>query len=593
MNKLVPNSDFTDIAINSTHEWREYHWVFGSSPTPVIIIDSVDKILYFNDIAFTKLFNKAVKVIGSKWFELLKANRWNEHFPKNGQTFQSLSHCIIEAWIDSDDDTNNKWLITIQSMGVLNHKVLYFNEISDNYSFSGAETKNYSILSDTKGIIQWAGNNMFELFKSRSLKGRNLFSILLLNEVEVSDMLELNQVCIKKFRIRSRDVYIEIALKQSNSFKNLLEWTILDITDRMKNEEYEDYTNKLIEQALEKSNEAIVIHDTLKILYHNEKLESFLGPIRSKKMSIYDFVAPEYIEVVRNRLNKAASGIDLPFIPMRIKNFETGEFLWIESKPVFLFRNKKLNKPVFKILVRESNKENPLIHLQKELLSVEKTLESERSEKILMQKKVDELTNETSILKKELHHRVKNNSQIISSLIKRLLNQENRSAEHLLSLSSRINIMSVIHDLFYKERVFNNINIFDTIEEVFVHYKMQRNGECDVDSSVKNIMIGDSYLYSIDFSLSLGLIYHELLLFCCSKGSVNPIKFNIFVRSFVAKMKVLSLELFIESGESTNLILEEFLASEHFELIKIISDQIDGKILKTNEHQIFGIEINF
>lgn len=593
MSNLSPTINETGIDVVSSEKWKEYQMVFGMNPLPVLIIDKVDKIVYCNIVAEKELFAKTKKIIGVKWFEALRPNQWNEHFPKNGQNFQKQTYCIIEAWIETNNNLTSKWLINIQALGVYDHKVLYFNPINEEYSLFPENKINYSALSDANGAIRWAGKKMFELFKTRTLKGRNIQNLLLLNEQEMNEMLDNNTFTVKKQRIRSRDVFFEIYVRKSDSFNDLLEWKINDITNRMQSEEYEDYTSQLIYKALEMSNEAIVIHDTSNILYYNDKIEKFLGCIKSRKVSIYDLVAPEYAEVVKNRLNKAASGQDLPFIPMRVHNLETGEYVWVESKPVFLFRNKKYNKPVYKIMVRKPDDSNPLIGLQQELLRLEQDIETQKGEKNVLLKRNHDLLNETGILKRELHHRVKNNSQIITSLIKRMISQHSIEKNDLESLSSRINVMSVIHDLFYKERIFNNINIFDTIQEIIVHFKMHRNGNCDLDSSVKNIMIGDSYLYSIDFSLSLGLIYHEILLFCCKQSTINQIKFNIFVRSFVAKMKVLSLELFIEKGESTKLISDEFLKSEHFELIQIISSQIEGKIKATSDNQIFGIEINF
>ena len=244
-------------------------------------------------------------------------------------------------------------------------------------------------------------------------------------------------------------------------------------------------------------------------------------------------------------------------------------------------------------MIRKPDEKAPLVDVQQEVLRLEQELDTEKKEKNIIIKRNQDLLNETGILKRELHHRVKNNSQIITSLIKRLIDQPVVNQYDLEALRSRINVMSVIHDLFYKERIFNNINIFDTIQEIIVQFKLLNINSPDFNYNVKNTMVGDSYLYSIDFSLSLGLIYHELLLFCNKQSEINQIKFNIFVKSFVAKMKVLSLELFVEEAESTKLISEAFINSEHFELIKIICSQIDGKTYMTNGKQIFGIEINF
>jgi two-component sensor histidine kinase len=135
-------------------------------------------------------------------------------------------------------------------------------------------------------------------------------------------------------------------------------------------------------------------------------------------------------------------------------------------------------------------------------------------EEINQRKKVEiEITDslrEKEILLKEVHHRVKNNLQIISSLIylqSRKIKQKEITSM-LNEINNRIRSMSLIHETIYQSNNLNKINFEDYIKtlvaELLSIYAINK------EKIKMKIDLKDIYL-DIDISILLGLIVNELV----------------------------------------------------------------------------------
>ncbi|HKB87854.1 MAG TPA: histidine kinase dimerization/phosphoacceptor domain -containing protein [Ignavibacteriaceae bacterium] len=117
---------------------------------------------------------------------------------------------------------------------------------------------------------------------------------------------------------------------------------------------------------------------------------------------------------------------------------------------------------------------------------------------------------EKEVLLKEIHHRIKNNLQIISSLLNLQLNYLNNEEiiEMLKSSQSRIRSMALIHEKLYKTKELSSINFGEYIKELtsylFTTYR-NRSGTLRLDLDLAEVKI------DINLSISLGLILNELV----------------------------------------------------------------------------------
>ncbi|MGB9928116.1 MAG: sensor histidine kinase, partial [Methanosarcina sp.] len=127
------------------------------------------------------------------------------------------------------------------------------------------------------------------------------------------------------------------------------------------------------------------------------------------------------------------------------------------------------------------------------------------------------LTNIEAARKKEIHHRIKNNLQVISSLLDlqgerfkdRKTVQTSEVIEAFLESQSRVISMALIHEELYKGGGFDTLNFSSYIEELignlFHTYKLgNTNTRLDTDLE-KNIF------FDMDIAVPLGIIVNELV----------------------------------------------------------------------------------
>ncbi|HAK45138.1 MAG TPA: hypothetical protein DCO79_04350 [Spirochaeta sp.] len=124
--------------------------------------------------------------------------------------------------------------------------------------------------------------------------------------------------------------------------------------------------------------------------------------------------------------------------------------------------------------------------------------------------KLERSLGEKNILLSEIHHRVKNNLQVIASLINLQLHEisDDRNVESLQMIKSRIQSMSHVHELLYSSTAFAEVNFNDYIRMLGQDILQTFN------SAHKSISItvtpGDVEI-EIDQAITLGLIVNELI----------------------------------------------------------------------------------
>jgi PAS domain S-box-containing protein len=117
---------------------------------------------------------------------------------------------------------------------------------------------------------------------------------------------------------------------------------------------------------------------------------------------------------------------------------------------------------------------------------------------------------EKEVLLKEIHHRVKNNMAIISSLLQ--LQARYSRDEKLMPLfkdsQNRISSMALVHEKLYQTQDFTNISFREYVEEL-VRHLMHTYGKKDGDISL--VISLDDIKLNIDTIIPCGLILNELV----------------------------------------------------------------------------------
>lgn len=141
------------------------------------------------------------------------------------------------------------------------------------------------------------------------------------------------------------------------------------------------------------------------------------------------------------------------------------------------------------------------------------------TEKKRLEEELIRKNQENELLLKEIHHRVKNNLQIISSLLNLQFNgiDDTRVHNALSKSKDRINSMALIHTKLYQSGDLAKINfgayISELVESIEKSYSPNNNIKCIVKHELA--------IFDIDLSISLGLIITELLTNAYKHAFVN------------------------------------------------------------------------
>jgi len=117
---------------------------------------------------------------------------------------------------------------------------------------------------------------------------------------------------------------------------------------------------------------------------------------------------------------------------------------------------------------------------------------------------------EKEILLKEIHHRVKNNMQVICSLINLQSDYFRNPNDRMLMRESqdRIHAMAMVHNKLYQSGDFENIDFGDYIKSLMIHlfgvYKVNSN-------RIKYEIKAENVFLDINLAIPCGLLVNELL----------------------------------------------------------------------------------
>ncbi|MFT7005146.1 MAG: PAS domain S-box-containing protein [Sulfurimonas sp.] len=184
---------------------------------------------------------------------------------------------------------------------------------------------------------------------------------------------------------------------------------------------------------------------------------------------------------------------------------------------------------------------------------------------------------EKEILLKEVHHRVKNNLEIISSLLSMQYRRiTDKNMKVILQQSrSRIHTMSLVHEFLYKSEALNEIDLSAYVKQLVLDISFLHSD--DEDEIKLNINI-PMIRFSPDASIRIGIILHELC--------VNAIKYafknrtnNILDISLENKDGIIHLTVH-DNGEGMQDLQKIYQSkSLGIQLIKtIVEDQLDGEL---------------
>jgi two-component sensor histidine kinase len=126
------------------------------------------------------------------------------------------------------------------------------------------------------------------------------------------------------------------------------------------------------------------------------------------------------------------------------------------------------------------------------------------------QKQISEQSEQLKLMMKELHHRVKNNLAIVSSLLKIQSSkiEDEKAVQAVRQGQQRVEAMSLIHQRLYQTDKVTNINIKEYINDL-ADSLMSAYGHSPDDFDLKIVV--EKEQLDVDLAIPLGLIINELL----------------------------------------------------------------------------------
>lgn len=213
------------------------------------------------------------------------------------------------------------------------------------------------------------------------------------------------------------------------------------------------------------------------------------------------------------------------------------------------------------------------------------------TEKKSNEKEIFQSLKEKEVLLKEVHHRVKNNLQVISSILS--LQSNHTHDEKILSIlnesKDRVRSMAIIHENLYRTNNFSSINFSSYVKELahnlVASYQFNKNVRISLDFDIHEVEL------NLDQAIPCGLVINEII--------TNSIKYAFSEKTegtiFLAMQEQEGL-IKIEVADNGTGFPEnlDYLNSDSLgiQLIITLIEQLDGNIKMDNSQGIKYL-INF
>jgi two-component sensor histidine kinase len=190
------------------------------------------------------------------------------------------------------------------------------------------------------------------------------------------------------------------------------------------------------------------------------------------------------------------------------------------------------------------------------------------------QQKLEKSNKQQELLLKEIHHRVKNNLNIVSSILG--IQQLSENDTHIIDLLKknrlRIDSIAMVHEILYKYEDFSEINLYTYLSQL-----MQAIKEMYLDT-VKINITNNNISLPLDTVLKLGIITNEL--------AINSIKY-----AFTKNNGLIDIDFFIKDDLFTFTYSDNGICNKQhkndiwnsanlgLKLIKMMAKQINADIV--------------
>lgn len=343
-----------------------------------------------------------------------------------------------------------------------------------------------------------------------------------------------------------------------------------DITDKLK----EQQRLKQLESVVTNTTESVVILEAeptikkgRKILYVNDAFTEMTQYSRDEVLgsTLHFLNGPETDQEEINRLNKAMQNweiCDVEFINYK----KDGTPFWIKTSMV----------PV-------TGKDGEYI----QWVAIGRDISKQKA----YEKRLKNSLTEKEVLLSEIHHRVKNNLAVISSLLQlQALNAGNEELEKKLYDSVfRVSTMSAIHEILYQSGNFSRLNFTEIIEKLIANLERVLGGKKNIEHNIEKTPIELNINQAIPCALM-----------------INEVVTNIYKHAFkgresgviTASLNLKGDQIFVEIADNGDGIPENLDTTETdsmgLHLIQVLTAQLRGEsdLIRSENGTIFTLKFH-
>ncbi|MBN1948317.1 MAG: PAS domain S-box protein [Candidatus Cloacimonetes bacterium] len=259
-----------------------------------------------------------------------------------------------------------------------------------------------------------------------------------------------------------------------------------DITEQIKAQKKLTDSEERFRQMAENISDGLSIIEDGQIIYVNQRLCEITGYDRSELMLMdcYQLAAPFEVERIRNICEAAGKNLE------NLKNLE----YWITRKD---------GEPRY-IINGYTHKKKNGNH------SIRYIITSDITERKQFEEKIMNSLEEKDVLLKEIHHRVKNNMQVISSLLQlqsRFI-KDPQALELFRNSQNRVRSMALIHEKLYRSKDLASIDFGEYVRNLTTHLQIFYAVNADLISLEIDI---EDIFFDIHYAIPCGLIINELV----------------------------------------------------------------------------------
>jgi PAS domain S-box-containing protein len=494
---------------------EKYRNIVEMSPNGIVTLDLKGIITACNKAFFKETGYSKEEIIGKKFARL-------PHLPKrdmqkNLKIFGSLLKGKIPKplrfeWIQKDGikRTSEAYISPLKKKGKIAEILAIAMDITEQkrtedtlrineqkYSNLFHHSNDAIIIHDQDGNILDVNMRALELFgfKKSEILERKVPDLHPESELKTSkkafQTVEKNGFVNFECLFQKKNKEVFPAEVSSSLFKvgsqRLIQGVVRDITERKKAEHVLSESEKKFRSLVENANDAIYIITHEGFHYVNPAFEQLSGytskEVYQKTFDFWNIIHPDDVKMIKGREAARKEGKDVPSrYEFRILA-KDGKTKIVEPATVSI--GEKGEAKVIGIL-------------------------RDVTERRQTEERIKTSLREKDVLLREIHHRVKNNMQIISSLLRlqsRLI-KDSRMVEMFKESQNRIRSMALIHEKLYQTDDVSRINFAEYIRSLTVHlfhtYRVNPN-------IVKmNTEVEEVYL-SINKAIPCGLVINELV----------------------------------------------------------------------------------